>query len=237
MRSGESAEAIDLARADAVDHGSGGQEEQRLEERVVPDVQQAAAQAEGDPGRLLRADTDQGQAQTHHDDADVLDAVIGEQPLEVVLAEREERRRRRRCRRRRRAAACRRRSAARAAASGSGAARRSPSSGPRRRAAPRRARARWRVRPAARSAAARCRPSSRSPAERAGRCALVDARPARDGRQRLELERAGGRTTRDRTARTGPACRRAWRPGRPSRPAAPRRARPRWSRAGTPRAP
>ena len=126
-RPGEPAETIDLARAGAVDHGSGGQEQQRLEERVVPDVEQTPAQTEGDPGRLLRADTDQRQAQTHHDDSDVLDAVIGEQTLEIVLAERERERRRRRCRRRLRAAAGRAPPAAWAAASGSAAVRRSPS--------------------------------------------------------------------------------------------------------------
>ena len=47
----------------------------------------AAGQAEDDQsGRPERA-AEQGQAEAHDDDADVLDAVVGQQPLEVVLAD------------------------------------------------------------------------------------------------------------------------------------------------------
>ena len=72
---------------DGVDDRAGTEEEQGLEQGVVPDMQQAAAQAEDDPIRAAQRTADQGQAEAHDDDADVLDAVVGEQPLQVVLAD------------------------------------------------------------------------------------------------------------------------------------------------------
>ncbi len=61
----------------------------RLEQRVVPDVQQAPAKpSRTQSARPVRA-ADQRQAQPQQDDADVLDAAVGEQPFEVALAERE----------------------------------------------------------------------------------------------------------------------------------------------------
>ena len=47
----------------------------------------AAAQAEDDPVRPAQRTADQGQAEAHDDDADVLDAVVGQQALQVVLAD------------------------------------------------------------------------------------------------------------------------------------------------------
>ena len=55
---------------------------------MVPDVQQAAGEAEHDQRRLPQRPAEQRQPQADHDDADVLDAVVGEQPLQIVLAER-----------------------------------------------------------------------------------------------------------------------------------------------------
>ena len=84
---GQAAEAIDLAGAGGMHHRSGAEEQERLEEGVVPDVQQGPAQAQDDPIGPPQRAADQGQAEAHHDDADVLDAVIGQQPLQVVLAD------------------------------------------------------------------------------------------------------------------------------------------------------
>ena len=78
---------VDVAGVDRVDDGAGAEEQEGLEQGVVPDVQQAAAQAQDDPIRAAQRTTDHGQADAHDDDADVLDAVIGEQPLQVVLAD------------------------------------------------------------------------------------------------------------------------------------------------------
>ena len=83
----QAAQVVDLAGVDGVDDRAGAEEQQGLEQRVVPDVQQAAAQAEDDPVRAAQRTADQGQAEAHDDDADVLDAVVGQQPLQVVLAD------------------------------------------------------------------------------------------------------------------------------------------------------
>src|ERR1043166_4448028 len=65
----------------------GGEEEERLEERVVPDVKETARHAEEDPIGPAEGSTQHGQPESHDDDADVLDAVVREQSLEVVLPE------------------------------------------------------------------------------------------------------------------------------------------------------
>ena len=85
----QAAHAIDLARVGAVNRRTRAEEKERFEEAVVPDVEQRARVAEEREERLavrLREDTD---PEPGHDDADVLDAVIREQTLEVVLRERE----------------------------------------------------------------------------------------------------------------------------------------------------
>ena len=55
IRLRQAAQVVDLAGVGRVDDGAGAQEEQGLEEGVVPDVQQAAAQAEDDPVRPAQA--------------------------------------------------------------------------------------------------------------------------------------------------------------------------------------
>ena len=79
------AHVFDVARVRGVDDGPGIEEEQRLEEAVVPDMQQRAAQPQDDPGRLVVRSAEQGQAYAHHDDPDVFDAAIGQDPLDVLL--------------------------------------------------------------------------------------------------------------------------------------------------------
>ena len=86
-RLGQAAESIDLAGAGGMHHRPGAEEQKRLEQGVVPDVQQGPAQAQDDPIAALERPADQRQAEAHHDDADVLDAVVRQQPLQVVLAD------------------------------------------------------------------------------------------------------------------------------------------------------
>ena len=85
----EPPESTHLARPRRVQHGTGAEEEQPLEERVVPHVEQRPRERQSAPGRAAVLDRHQREAETDQDDADVLDAVIGEQPLQVMLAESE----------------------------------------------------------------------------------------------------------------------------------------------------
>jgi len=50
-----------------------------LKQAVIPYVQQAASQAQGGPCAADGIGSDQREAQAHEDDADVFDAVIGQQ--------------------------------------------------------------------------------------------------------------------------------------------------------------
>ena len=70
---GETAHLLEVAGAGRVDHRAGAEEEQRLEERVVPDVEQAAGQAEQDPVGAAGGAPGERQPQTEQDDPDVLD--------------------------------------------------------------------------------------------------------------------------------------------------------------------
>src|SRR6516164_11140582 len=56
---------------------------------MVPDVQERAAQPEDDELRAPQRATEQSEPEPDADDADVLDAVVGEQALDVVLTDRE----------------------------------------------------------------------------------------------------------------------------------------------------
>ena len=67
---------------------SGAQKEQALEHRVIEHVQQRGGERECRPSRLAAVPEQQRRAQSEHDDADVLDGVESEQPLEFVLEER-----------------------------------------------------------------------------------------------------------------------------------------------------
>ena len=86
----QAAEPVEVERADRSLEGARGEEEQRLEDGVVEHVQQRRGEGDRRPGRLaLGGEEDRG-AEAERDDADVLDRVEGEQPLEVVLDERVE---------------------------------------------------------------------------------------------------------------------------------------------------
>ena len=81
----EPAHPVDVARARRVDDHAGGQEEQCLEDGVVPDVEHRRPESEDHEKRRVRRAADDGQTDAHHDDADVLDAVVREESLDVVL--------------------------------------------------------------------------------------------------------------------------------------------------------
>ena len=66
------------------------EEQQRLEHRVVEDVQQRGGEGDRRPGRVALGGEEDRRAEAERDDADVLDRVEGEQALEVVLHERVE---------------------------------------------------------------------------------------------------------------------------------------------------
>ena len=65
-------------------------EEERLEGRVVPHVKKAAGEPERRPGGSVLDDAEHPDAEPDQDDADVLDAVVGEEALQVVLSERQD---------------------------------------------------------------------------------------------------------------------------------------------------
>src|SRR5207244_6109694 len=83
----ETSQVVDVAAVGRVDDGAGTQEEQRLEEGMVPDVQQAPSEAENHPISTPQRTADEGQAEADHDDADVLDAVVGQETLDIMLAD------------------------------------------------------------------------------------------------------------------------------------------------------
>ena len=87
---GQSSERIDLPRMRRVNHGAGAEKQQRFEQTMIPDMQQASGQAQHHPFGLTGGTSQQRDAEPHQDDADVLDAVIGEKPFEIVLGDRED---------------------------------------------------------------------------------------------------------------------------------------------------
>jgi hypothetical protein len=85
----QAAQAAHLPGARGVQHGARAQKEQGLEEPVIPDMEQPAGQGQDSPLRAPLVHGDHGEAQADEDDADVLHAVVGQQTLQVVLAQRE----------------------------------------------------------------------------------------------------------------------------------------------------
>ena len=78
---------IDLARVHGMDDRPGAQEQERLEKGMVPHVEQGPAQTEHNPISSTQGAPEHGQAHTHDDDANVLNAVVSEQALQVMLAD------------------------------------------------------------------------------------------------------------------------------------------------------
>ena len=81
----KSAQPIEFPRAGGVQHRSGAEEQQALEDGMVDDVQQAAGQAQGRHRRVPVADPQNAHPQPQGDDADVFHAVVSQQPFQVVL--------------------------------------------------------------------------------------------------------------------------------------------------------
>ena len=190
----EAAEMLHVAFAGRGQHRAGAEEQQALEQRMVEDVQQRGGQRQRRGKQHAVRLEGERKAETDEDDADVLDRMIGEQPLEIVLHERVKHAHHRRCSGRARARRCsttrpgRRQDRRRCARSR----RRRPSSSPRS-SARRRGSAPPGGRAAARRAAARGRPSILRRSER-GRA------PARRARPR-DAPRASAQTHRGRRAR------------------------------------
>ena len=88
-RAPEPAKAAHLPGARGVQHRTGAEEKKGLEQPVIPYVQEPAGQGEEPPRGIAVLRGDERKAEADEDDADVLHAVVGEEPLEVVLAERE----------------------------------------------------------------------------------------------------------------------------------------------------
>src|SRR5881296_635012 len=85
----QTAEPVDLARFHGMNDRAGTQEQQPLEQRVIPDVQQGPAQTQDDPLRAAQRSSDQRQSNADQNNADVLDAAVGQQTFEIALADRE----------------------------------------------------------------------------------------------------------------------------------------------------
>ena len=81
----QAAVLFDVACVRRGDHRTCPQEQQRLEGGVVQGVKERRRQPQRREGVDAQRRKDDGAAQAQQDDADVLDAVIGEQSLEIVL--------------------------------------------------------------------------------------------------------------------------------------------------------
>ena len=73
-----------------MEHRPGAEEQQALEEGMVEHVEQRAGKAEDREAGLSKGQSQEADAETQGDDPDVLDAVVGQQPFEVVLRQGEE---------------------------------------------------------------------------------------------------------------------------------------------------
>ena len=86
----ESAEMLHVALAGRAEHRARAEEQEVLEQRVVEDVQQRRGEGERrGPAKPEGLET-QREAEADEDDADILDRVIGEQPLQIMLHQRVE---------------------------------------------------------------------------------------------------------------------------------------------------
>ncbi len=85
----EPAHPVHVARPGHVRRLARPEEEERLEEAVIHDVEEPPGEAEERPLRAPRRAGAEADAETEDDDPDVLDAVPGEEALQVVLSESE----------------------------------------------------------------------------------------------------------------------------------------------------
>ena len=66
---------------------TGGEEQEGLEQAVIPHMEKSACQREPTPRRVSLAHCHQRETQPNENDADIFNAVIREQTFEVVLTE------------------------------------------------------------------------------------------------------------------------------------------------------
>ena len=74
-----------VPRVRRVQHGAGAEKEQRFEHRVIDGVIQPGDQRQGRQQRMARVQKHQRRAETHENDADILDAVVGKETFEIVF--------------------------------------------------------------------------------------------------------------------------------------------------------
>ena len=86
----QAAQLLHVALAGGGQHRAGAEEQQALEQRVVEHVEQRRGQRQRRRAPHAVGPEGERQAEADEDDADVLDGVIGEQPLQVVLHQRVE---------------------------------------------------------------------------------------------------------------------------------------------------
>ena len=72
----------------AVVDGSSTKKQQALEQSVIQRVQKRSHQRQGRPHRCVMAEKDERGPETEVDDPNVFHAVVGEQALQIVLAQR-----------------------------------------------------------------------------------------------------------------------------------------------------
>ena len=83
----EPAHVFDIPRVGGMDNGTGGEEEQALEEGMVEGMEERPEQADGCKFREVVAREDDKEADAHEDDPDILDAAVGEHCLDVMFLE------------------------------------------------------------------------------------------------------------------------------------------------------
>ena len=81
----EAAEVFHVALAGRREHGTGAEEQETLEHRMIEHVQKAGRQRQSRGKRHAVRLERKRQAEADEDDSDVLHRMIGEQPLEIVL--------------------------------------------------------------------------------------------------------------------------------------------------------
>ena len=86
--SAQAAEGRELRGAGGVEHAAGGEEEQRLHQAVIEHVEERSSEAQDHEIRAAERAADRREADTDHDDPDVLDAAVGEEPLQILLSHR-----------------------------------------------------------------------------------------------------------------------------------------------------
>ena len=84
----QATQAVDRPRSRRPVHGARPEEQQALEERVIQRVENRPGESERRNDGQVIAHAERADPEPEKNDPDVLDAVVGEQPLQVVLGER-----------------------------------------------------------------------------------------------------------------------------------------------------